>query len=55
QEDEKRPKKSVKKIMFSNSPPKQTSKIDPAFRKVACGLSQDQLDMTQLAKSYLQK
>ncbi|GFR89352.1 Myb-related protein A-like isoform X2 [Elysia marginata] len=54
EEEEKKRKKTVKKITFTDSPPKQISKIDPAFRKVACGLSQDQLDMTQLAKRYLQ-
>ncbi|KAK3766174.1 hypothetical protein RRG08_025175 [Elysia crispata] len=54
QEEEKKQKKTVKKITFTESPPRQISKIDPAFRKVACGLSQDQLDMTQLAKSYLE-
>ncbi|XP_012942102.2 myb protein isoform X1 [Aplysia californica] len=48
------PKNPAKKIVFSDSPPKQRVKIDPAYRKVACGLTKDQLDMTQMAKSYLQ-
>ncbi|XP_059150623.1 transcriptional activator Myb-like isoform X2 [Physella acuta] len=47
-------KKSVKKIIFTESPQKQVAKIDPSFRQVACGLTKDQLDMIQLAKSYLQ-
>ncbi|XP_055899322.1 transcriptional activator Myb-like isoform X2 [Biomphalaria glabrata] len=46
-------KKSAKKIMFTDSPPKQVAKIDPSYRQVACGLTKDQIDMTQLAKSYL--
>ncbi|CAL1529583.1 unnamed protein product [Lymnaea stagnalis] len=51
------PKKSAKKIMFTDSPLKPVVKvqiIDPTYRKVACGLTKDQLDMIQLAKNYLQ-
>uniref|UniRef100_A0A0B6YBU7 Uncharacterized protein n=1 Tax=Arion vulgaris TaxID=1028688 RepID=A0A0B6YBU7_9EUPU len=53
---EKVQKKSVKKIVFTDSPPKDTAPnavtLDPSYQKVACGLTKDQLDMTQLAKSY---
>ncbi|BFZ16200.1 hypothetical protein BsWGS_19239 [Bradybaena similaris] len=48
-------KKSAKRIVFTDILPKETAKVtalDPAYQKVACGMTRDQLDMTQLAKSY---
>ncbi|OWF43222.1 transcriptional activator Myb-like isoform X2 [Mizuhopecten yessoensis] len=47
-------KKSIKRIKFSdNAPVKSIVKLDSAFERVACGKSEDQMTMTDLARRFL--
>lgn len=46
----KRTKKSSKRIHFSKSPLKPKLKLNAQFEKVACGKTDDQLHMTELAR-----
>ncbi|XP_046552717.1 myb-related protein A-like isoform X2 [Haliotis rubra] len=49
----KKAKKSSKRIQFTDIPSKAVVKLDANFERVACGMTTDQLEMTELAKSYV--